>query len=96
MFDINITEILISSVVLFIVGFITTKLWGVDIPKILSDLVVILVLTIPMMLYNPHSTIEQMVNFLTNYIMTFINIFIPAAIGDAIGTILSEITNPRR
>jgi hypothetical protein len=88
---INLTLIIISAIIMTIVGFITTKIWGIDIPKMISDTVAILILTLPIMFYNPQSDIEEMIQFLQNYIMTFINIIVPAVIGDAFGTAVSNL-----
>ena len=78
-----------------IVGFITTKIWGFDIPKVVSDtaaIVAILILTLPIIGYNPQGDIEELIQFLQNYIMTvFVSIIIPALIGDAIGTAVSKL-----
>ena len=88
---INITSIIISAIVMTIVGFITAKIWGFDIPKVVSDIaaiVAILILTLPI----PQGDIEELIQFLQNYIMTvFVSIIIPALIGDAIGTAVSKL-----
>jgi len=92
---INITSIIISAIVMTIVGFITAKIWGFDIPKVVSDIaaiVAILILTLPIIGYNPQGDIEELIQFLQNYIMTvFVSIIIPALIGDAIGTAVSKL-----
>ena len=79
---INIISIIISAIVMTIVGFITAKIWGFDIPKVVSDIaaiVAILILTLPIIGYNPQGDIEELIQFLQNYIMTvFVSIIIPA------------------
>ena len=53
---INIISIIISAIVMTIVGFITAKIWGFDIPKVVSDIaaiVAILILTLSIIGYNP-------------------------------------------
>ena len=88
---IDIASIIVSAIVMAIIGFITTQLWGVDVPKVVSDMAAILILTLPIMWYNPQNSVEETIQFLQNYIMTFVNIIIPALIGDAIGSAVSEI-----
>ena len=47
-----------------IVGFITAKIWGFDIPKVVSDIaaiVAILILTLSIIGYNPQGDIEELI-----------------------------------
>ncbi len=93
---IDITSIFASAIVISIVGFITTKLWGINLPKLVSDIVVIIILVFPVMGFNPQVSIEETSQFLQNYVITFVNIITPAMIGDAVGSIVSEVTKSFR
>lgn len=88
---IDIASIIVSAIIMAIIGFITTQLWDVDVPKVVSDMAAILILTLPIMWYNPQNSVEETIQFLQIYIMTFVNIIIPALIGDAIGSAVSKI-----
>jgi len=43
----NVTLMFVSAIVMVVIGFITTKLWGINIPKVISDTLMLLVLTLP-------------------------------------------------
>ena len=89
----NVMLMFISGIIMAVIGFITTKLWGIDIPKFVSDTVVLLVLTVPLLFYNPYD-IEAATNFIENYIVTFINILPGVIIGDIAGTLFYEFVKP--
>ena len=89
----------IIAVLMGIVGFITTLIWDVNIPKLLSDIILVFILFAPVVFFlNSTSShdITKLVNFLSGYINTVVNILPEVAVGDVIGSIVAKFAQQIR
>ena len=83
----------ISAIIMAVIGFITTKIWGVNLPKIISDIIIMLIIAVPVLLYAPSAGIEETSQFIGNYVETFVTILPGVIIGDVVGSLFSEFTD---
>ncbi len=84
----------ISSVIMTIIGFVTTLLFDIDIPKLISDIVLLLVLGVPFaifMISAQNYDINQTSDFITNYVTTFTNMIPGILIGEIVGSFFGSI-----
>lgn len=74
-----------------VIGFITTLIFGIDIPKFISDIIAVLILMLPIIFFNQYMDIDATVTFLQNYITTFVNMLPSIAFGEIAGTFFGAI-----
>ena len=77
-----------------IVGLITTLLWGIDIPKFVADLIVLIVVAVGPIIFitfQGYMDIDKTVEFLESYIINFVQMLPGLVIGDTVGTCFGKV-----
>lgn len=93
----NLAMMFISSILMTILGFLTYRLVGFNLVKMISDLVLYIGLVIPYLafVFGPKD-IQAFMVFMKNYvaILTNLNMWLGIIIGDIVGTIFAMMTKP--
>jgi hypothetical protein len=83
----------IGGIIAGILGFITKKLYGFDIPKFASTVGLTLIMMLPIMFFYPTNNIEQSVDFAINYLVNIFLMLPGIIVGDLGGNLVSEFVD---
>jgi len=79
----------IGGIIGGIIGFITKKFWGFDIPKFISSVSIAFILMLPIVFFYPTTDIEKSVEFTVDYLVNIFLMLPGIIMGDLGGNLVS-------
>lgn len=94
---IDITNIFITAFILFILGLVTTYLWGFDLPKIITTIIYFIIIALwgYFFISHPMKTTDNLIEGMNRLVDFLINFILPMALGEAFGDALASIVKGR-
>ena len=69
-----------------VIGFISTWIWGFDVPKFVSDIIILFLIPVIFIIFGGYKNLDLVIEFIINYIFMIPGILI----GDVVGSFVAK------